>query len=167
MEQLKKSEDCEMVEISKDEYIQLLKLKLSKQPEERRKKENIRDEFNVLPIECIWNITEGIPEFIYNSRMRLDTWKSFIALARQIHPSGVEFYMDISHRRPYIRNNTGKTPRINELTEEQKQMSIKMLSELIPIYNRYFMEANKNVKYYPNGLGGDYELIDVMPELRE
>ena len=167
MEQLKKSEDCEMVEISKDEYIQLLKLKLSKQPEERRKKENIRDEFDELPIESIRNIRDEHPEFMYDQRLVMDTWKFFIALAKQIHPNGVEFYMDTAFGRPSIRKNFGKTPRINQLNEEQKQMSIRMLGELIPIYNRYFMEANKKVKYYPNGLGGDYELIDVMPELRE
>ena len=65
--------------------------------------------------------------------------------------------------KPYIRSyRSGEAPRkITEMSEEQIQISIDMLNELIPIYNKYFQKTHETVLYSEKG-NGVYERVNVF-----
>lgn len=67
--------------------------------------------------------------------------------------------------RPYIRSTDRKNaPRkISDLTPEQVALSVQMLDEMIPIYNRYFKMTHQRVLYDPTGRG-DYIPVGVVDE---
>ena len=65
--------------------------------------------------------------------------------------------------RPYIRSyRCGEAPRkITEMSEEQIQVSVDMLNELIPIYNKYFQKTHETVLYSENN-DGVYKQVNVF-----
>ena len=158
------------MEISEKEYLELkeqvrqLQLKVegvSSPPKDLRSR--VAD----TPISHVRNVEEGKPVFDYMHSSSDDSWIAFIKLAKLIHKPSDRFYMDKSGfgigEAPYIRSyRSGEAPRkITEMSEEQIQISIDMLNELIPIYNKYFQKTHETVLYSEKG-NGVYERVNVF-----
>lgn len=158
------------MEISEKEYLELkeqvrqLQLKVegvSSPPKDLRSR--VAD----TPISHVRNVEEGKPVFDYMHSSSDDSWIAFIKLAKLIHKPSDRFYMDKSgfgtSEKPYIRSyRSGEAPRkITEMSEEQIQISIDMLNELIPIYNKYFQKTHETVLYSEKG-NGVYERVNVF-----
>lgn len=119
------------------------------------------------PICDVRNVVEGAPVFDYRHCPSDDAWVLFVKLAKLIHKPSDRFYMDkcffYGTRKPYIRSfRCGDAPRkITEMSEEQAQISIDMLNEMIPIYNKYFKKTHKTVLYSENK-DGVYKPVNVF-----
>ncbi|MBQ8280678.1 MAG: hypothetical protein IJZ23_12625 [Roseburia sp.] len=120
------------------------------------------------PIVYVRNVEEDVPVFDYSSRVIGDAWTLFVRLAKIIHKPSDKFYMGTTYGngrcdKPYIRSyRTGEAPRkITEMSEEQIQISVDMLNELIPIYNKYFRRTHQTVLYSDEN-NGIYRAINVF-----
>lgn len=100
---------------------------------------------NELPINRI-RISESIgsiPFFRYSQEAR-ETWEVFLRLAKHVH-TRVTLYEE-SPIHGWKRKTCDKIPRKYEgLTYEEQRLSIEMLNELIPIYNKYFKLAHPKI----------------------
>ena len=160
------------MEISEKEYLELkeqvrqLQLKVegvSSPPKDLRSR--VAD----TPISHVRNVEDGAPVFDYMHLSSDDAWIAFVRLAKIIHKPSDKFYMDKatigfgSGERPYIRSyRCGEAPRkITEMSEEQMQISVDMLNELIPIYNKYFQKTHETVLYSENN-DGIYKQVNVF-----
>lgn len=127
---------------------------------------DLRSRVDVTPLTYVRNVKDDAPIFDYVSRTSDDAWIEFVKLAKLIHSPSDKFYMDSvgfgSQPRPFIRSyRNGDAPRkITEMSEEQVQISIDMLNELIPIYNKYFQMTHQTVFYSENG-DGIYKIVNV------
>ena len=157
------------MEISEREYFELkeqvlqLQNKLDAIPKPAK---YLRDRVAEVPISSVRNVVDDEPIFDYRY-MSNDAWTLFVKLSKMIHEPSDRFYMGTSstyptYGRPYIRSyKNGKAPaKIAEMTEEQVSISIDMLNELIPIYNKYFRLTHQTVLYDPTG-DGKYEMVMV------
>jgi len=85
-------------------------------------------------------------------------WKVFSTLAKFLHRTDGTYYMSTSYPRsntPYIRERGDHlVPRkYSEMTREQLLISGEMVSEMIRIWNKYYMRVHKSVFYEDrNGL---------------
>ncbi len=120
---------------------------------------SIRDSVDCLPYEFIKNIEDDVPIFVpFDSGG--DTWNLFMRLAKILHKQDWKFYMDstmrFSCKNPYIRTvgNHNVSTRISQLSDKQITLSVQMLNELIPIYNKFFQMAHEVVLYKPDDSGG-------------
>ena len=159
------------MEISEKEYLELreqvrqLQLKVegvSSPPKD------LRSRVSETPITFVRNIEEDMPTFDYLHSANDDAWIAFVKLAKIIHKPSDRFYMSTEHpgsNKPYIRSyRQGEAPRkITELSEEQIQVSVDMLNELIPIYNKYFQKLHQTVLYSENN-DGVYKQVNVFSE---
>lgn len=158
------------MEISEKEYLELkeqvrqLQLKVegvSSPPKD------LRSRVSETPITHVRNVKDDTPVFDYLHLSNDDAWIAFVKLAKVIHKPSDKFYMDKAGfgigERPYIRSyRCGETPRkITEMSEEQIQVSIDMLNELIPIYNKYFQKTHETVLYSENN-DGVYKQVNVF-----
>ena len=111
------------------------------------------------------NLKYDEPVFGYERKHHNQSvWDAFVILAKTVHEKSPKFYMDSAlGGRPYIREtNSEKIRKINQLSTEQVRISGEMLSEMIAIYNKYFVMLHEKVVYDPrNGLGE--RLVDVIP----
>lgn len=126
---------------------------------------NIREMIECLPHEFIKNIEDDVPIFAPCDGSG-DTWLLFTKLAKILHTQDWSFYMDTAgeqfYKRPYIRT-IGKRPaptKISQMESEQVALSVEMLNEMIPIYNKYFRRAHEFVLYKPNVLS-DFQSVKV------
>lgn len=74
-----------------------------------------------------------------------DAWKAFSDLAKYIHRRPTTFVWEFNRYHRYFSWNQElyhAPKRYHQLTEEQKLLSLDMLNELIPIYNKYYALAN-------------------------
>lgn len=162
------------MEISKEEYCALKKqvsilqsqIHLMQAP---KKITSLEDKLRERPISSVRNLAEDRPVFGY-ACLNADAWsQAFILLAKLIHEPSDLFYMDTTHgpygRKLYIRSLRKKERlrKIADFTPEQVAISIEMLDELIPIYNKYFKMTHQKVMYDPTGRG-DYVAIKVADE---
>lgn len=162
------------MEISEKEYEEL-KMKIHELTHKVEnmscgRKKTLADKVKVLPHERVNNISTDHPAFEYGSSSAYDTWNIFLMLAKRLHVKSPLYYMGTAYadfygtrKEPYIRF-TGKEEvpkRIADMTHEQQEMSINMLNEMIPIWNKYFEETHKEVLYDPDGLG-NYIKIKVI-----
>lgn len=119
------------------------------------------------PINEVRNVEEGTPVFDYRHWPGDEAWVVFIKLAKLIHKPSNRFYMDLAYSygkpEPYIRSyRCGDTPRkITDMSEEQVQISIDMLNEMIPIYNKYFKKTHETV-LYSESKDGIYKPVNVF-----
>lgn len=122
------------------------------------------------PISHVRNVKEDAPIFDYMHASSDDAWIAFVKLAKMIHKPSDKFYMgtavaygSIRNAEPYIRSyRNGEAPRkITEMSEEQVQISVDMLNELIPIYNKYFQKIHETVLYSENN-DGIYKSVNVF-----
>ena len=160
------------MEISEKEYLELkeqvrqLQLKVegvSSPPKD------LHSRVSETPISHVRNVKDDTPVFDYLHLASDDAWIAFVKLAKVIHKPSDKFYMDKANigfgtgERPYIRSyRCGETPRkITEMSEEQIQVSVDMLNELIPIYNKYFQKTHETVLYSENN-DGVYKQVNVF-----
>lgn len=126
------------------------------------------------PIESLrlvndYNASEGV-EY---SRMLNSAWLLFSKLAKLIHTDDCSYKAERSRylymHRPgiYYRSiNIPKAPtKISELSQKQLQISINMLDELIPIYNKYFKMVHTGVMV--TELSGEKHFVKVQEETNE
>lgn len=126
---------------------------------------NIKNMLKEQVIDRVTNLDDSRPIFGYGEG-QAEAWNYFLQIAKVIHTPSKLFYLGTAcGDRPYIRcESTRNSPkRIKELTAEQVAMSVQMLNEITPIYNRYFKLLHSKVMYDPTGKG-DYELIGVLDE---
>lgn len=127
---------------------------------------DLRSRVEEHPINHVRNVVNDAPIFDYSSQFTGDAWVLFVRLAKIIHRPSDKFYMDTTRARgygePYIRSyRSGDAPRkITEMSEEQVQISVEMLNELIPIYNKYFRMTHQTVLYSDEG-NGIYRHVNV------
>lgn len=107
------------------------------------------------------NQTKPLPVY---RRGSTDAWQAFTKLAKLIHGTA-EFHL--SHSKVYdtyrwYRTTTDAPKNQADLTYEQKVLSLEMLNELIPIYNKYYKKANPYVKlsYDPTGVAVNMQVVD-------
>lgn len=138
------------MEITREEY-----LALTKRIEELEKERALSKLFtykswayavNELPIENIRTIDSHNDAIqLYYSKEARDTWLLFSKIAKFIHAPHFDFRAEYqSYNGFYWRQCSKKNPptRYMDLTDEQKQLSLEMLNELIPIYNKYYKMAH-------------------------
>lgn len=126
---------------------------------------NIKNLLKEQVIDRATNLDDSRPIFGYREG-QAEAWNYFLQIAKVIHTPSKLFYLGTGYgERPYIRSEFVKDSpkRIKELTAEQVAISVQMLDEIIPIYNRYFKLLHSKVMYDPTGKG-DYELIGVLNE---
>lgn len=163
------------MEISEREYLELRMQVRTLQSQvdsmnAPKKKTSLKDAVREQVISSVWNLDDAKPIFGY-SDANADAWLQMLALAKAIHEPSNLFYMDKCYgydrynTRPYIRSisNKNKYKKVSDLTPEQFAISVQMLDELIPIYNRYFKLLHQKVMYDPTGKG-DYEPVGVLDE---
>lgn len=162
------------MEISEREYfelkeqVRLLQEKVNGIKEPKKELCNLVSE---LPIHYIHKSTNEYPDFKYTKDASSDAWKVFIQLAKILHTTSFKFVMDETRpgsRVPYIRciGHHEIPKRITAMTNEQIAMSVQMLNEMIPIYNKYFMQTHEYV-LYSNTNDGQYRRIYVEKEIPE
>lgn len=100
---------------------------------------------NELPIDTI-RLSENIgsiPFFRYSQEAR-ETWEVFVKLAKHVHTRVTPYEESTIHS--WTRKTCDKIPRkCEDLTYEEQKLSIEMLNELIPIYNKYFKLAHPEI----------------------
>ena len=111
-----------------------------------------------LPINFVRNSTNEYPDFIYEKSAQADAWKLLTQIAKLIHSQSWKFYMSTASPLtsiPYIRTlgNRDAPRRIADMTNEQIEISVSMLNEIIPIYNKYFRMLHQEVLYCDNKEG--------------
>ncbi len=129
---------------------------------------NIKNMLKEQVISRVANLDDSRPIFGYREGQP-EAWNYFLQIAKVIHTPSKLFCLGTTccgyGERPYIRSEYAKysPKRIKDLTAEQVAISVEMLDEIIPIYNRYFKRLHSKVMYDPTGKG-DYELIGVLDE---
>lgn len=134
----------------------------------------LRSYLNEKVISEVVNLHKEKPIFGYVSYPHAEAWdRALLPLAKMVHRPSRPFYMSTHYIYPQnihirrsidsIRGND-KLPNITDLTPEQVNISIQMLNEIIPIYNRYFKLMHQKVLYDPTGKG-NYEPIGVIDEI--
>lgn len=146
------------MEISEKEYAELLmQIETLKQKVNGiNPKTSIVDLITEKPIACVAKTQDTYPEFKYNNSQLTDVWKRFLYIAKAIHSKSYNFYMDKTiYGGSYIRcvGNHEYPKKVTDMTKEEIQISVQMLDELIPIYNKYFKLTHPYVLYSDNKEG--------------
>ena len=158
------------MEISVKEYYELkeqVRILQEKVNGKFKKQNSFADLVDELPIEYVMKSVDDFPEFKY-IRNASDAWKVFTHLGRLIHAPSYNFYMSTANQystKPYIRCvGDNLAPRkIADLKDEQIKISVQMLNELIPIYDKYFKQTHQYV-LYSESEDGTYRKIYVDKE---
>lgn len=144
------------MEISELEYLQMKEqiAKLKDKIDSIGGVRSIRDMVKCLPYEYIKNMEDDIPIFVPVD-CGGDAWNTFLRLAKILHTQDWRFFMDSRVGRcdmPFIRTigNHSTPTRISQLSSEQILLSVQMLNELIPIYNKYFQKSHESILYKPD-----------------
>lgn len=166
------------MEISEKEYYELkmqinnLQSTVNELQNPTRKITTIKDMLYEQVISGVHNLEEAKPLFGYRYNVNCDAWTmALLPLAKMLHDPSPLFYMDSAAadfrgytKKPYIRMNLkNRVRKITDLTLEQIELSVQMMNEIVPIYNRYFKMTHQRVLYDPTGRG-DYESVGVLDE---
>lgn len=160
------------MEISEKEYLELkeqIRRLQSKVDGISNPPKDLRSRVSETPISHVRNVKCDEPIFDYAYSSCEASWVEFVKLAKLLHRPSDNFYMDSAFdchgqdRKPYIRSyRTGEAlKKITEMSEEQIQVSIDMLNELIPIYNKYFRKTHQTV-FYSENKDGIYKPVQVF-----
>lgn len=155
------------MEISEIEY-----LEMKNQIEQLRAKvdalggnKSIREMVETLPYEYVKNTEDDAPIFSPVDNQG-DAWAIFLKLAKLLHTQDYKFYMSCTpnygESKPYIRSmgNHVVPARISQLDSGQVALSVQMLNELIPVYNKFFSKAHDAVLYKPNS-ASEFQAVKV------
>lgn len=156
------------MEISEKEYnelkLQIASLQNTVNDLQNPPKRNIKTMLKEQVIDGVHNMNDEKPVFGY-SRFDSEVWKYLLEIGKAVHKPSRTFYMGTAlHNRPYIRCDDikkGIPQKVKDLSQEQMEISVRMLDEIVPIYNRYYKMLHQKVMYDPTGKG-DYELIGVL-----
>lgn len=151
----------ELMEITREEYLELVNKIDSLQATLNSATTTCHTSFmsnmvKEMPIEGITPVDEyrRYPIFKFNKNRPSDTWKAFRDLARYLHIETPVFYDDakigygrqeISYMREVQLHR--KPPTTKQMTPEQKEISVQMLNEMIPIFNKYYKTLHSEVLY--------------------
>lgn len=109
------------------------------------------------------------PIAYYNRSANSEAWKAFTNLAKLIHGTSVFHLTARNWCSPYYwRYQSIDAPRSHTaLTYEQKLLSLEMLNELVPIYNKYYKKANPCVGFFDDikGVAFDLQVVDENEEV--
>lgn len=138
------------MEISREEY-----LALTRRIEELEKERSMSKlltykcwayAVNELPIEHIRVVETREPDIqLRYDAVARDTWGLFTKLAKRLHTPQWEYKAERHQWSGLYWRSSGPTSppkRYDDLSEAQKQLSLEMLNELVPIYNKYFKMAH-------------------------
>lgn len=162
------------MEISEREYFELkeqVRVLQEKVNGIEKQRKQLADLITEMPIGCVRNTMEDFPDFKYEENGNSDAWNIFMKLAKLVHTSSWKFNLEQSYVHPWTKRirliGHNETPkRITELTAEQIDISVQMLNEMIPIYNKYFKQMHEYVLYCDTN-DGQYRKIYVEKELEE
>lgn len=158
------------MEISEKEYyelkeqVRILQEKVKILP---KKTTTLADLVDNLPYDHVMKTVDDYPEFEY-VRNTSGAWVHFTQLARVLHTPSYNFYMDRNSNypsKPYIRS-VGRhlaPRRLSDMKDEQIEISVQMLNEMIPIYDKYFKLTHQYVLYSDTD-DGSYRKIYVDKE---
>ena len=149
------------MEITFEDYYQLKcrVTELERKMEEQIKAEqssgkkiiSLAKEVKEMPIHHL-SVTKDYGELIlqYANNGNSDVWLNFFKLALAIHTKPHDYAKRRNEFNGKVATepiaDTGLEPtRLSDLTQEQLQISVDMLDEIIPIYNRYFKECQRGV----------------------
>ena len=104
------------------------------------------------------------PIAYYRRTATADAWTVFTKLAKLNHGTDV-YHLNFSKctRSYYWDHKSISAPKSHTaLTYEQKLLSLEMLNELVPIYNKYYKKANPYVRFFDDSkmVTFDLQVID-------
>lgn len=108
------------------------------------------------PYDRVRPIRDDVPEFAFEHYGQSDAWKAFLALAKSYLQENDRFYMDTTptygcNKRKYIRfTSADKVNVISKAPIEKQMLAARMVSEMVDVYNKYFVAAHKEVIYKPS-----------------
>lgn len=102
---------------------------------------------------------------VYYTKGARDAWQAFTKLAKQIHEKNSYHLVPAGswRRENYIWDRkTLYAPKSHTaLTYEEKLLSLEMLNELVPIYNKYYKLAHPYAEFYEAGVKAfNLQIID-------
>lgn len=112
-------------------------------------------------------VEDDVPEFRFADAVSSPAWNACLELAKAFLTENDKYYMDRTpvignYQRPYIRSiQADKVRKIAKLPIEKQMLAAQMISEIAEVYNRYFVEAHKEVVYKPSPQS-DPVIIKVM-----
>lgn len=110
----------------------------------------------VKPYDCVRPIKDDVPEFEFRSWSQSDAWGAFLALAKAYLRENDRFYMGTTstyghYTRKYIRSTSPDKVRVIAKAPFEKQLlAAQMVSEMVAVYNKYYVEAHKDIIYKPS-----------------
>ena len=127
-------------------------------------KKYLLNAIKVRPYECVRNNSHEHPIFEPGT-LTGDAWQIFFRMAKLLHKPSPKFYMTTAKcdGRPYITyDKYPNAPKhVTDLTIGQQKLSLEMLNEMIPIWNKYFAKAHKSVWYDAKG-NGSFQEVKVL-----
>lgn len=108
------------------------------------------------PYSYIRPVKDDVPEFRFSHVPSSDAWGAFLALAKSYLRENDRFYMGETPvngflTRKYIRSTTSDKVRVIAKAPIEKQLlAAQMVSEMVDVYNRYYVEAHKEAIYKPS-----------------
>ena len=121
------------------------------------KKENFTDLVGNFPFDHPYPVNEKEPTFVFSKRRNDDAWTAFMMLAKAYLRENHRFYMSETRTGsgvPYIRwNDSEKVRIIAKEPYEKRVLAAKMVSEMVEVFNKYFVEAHGEVIYKPSKEG--------------
>lgn len=162
----------ELMAITREEYLELV-----------NKIDSLQASLDVVsdPYVSVWNMLtekpiEDIqpanskniidPDFKYRSSAYEPVWKLLSELVRRLHSVPKDFYIHVYDAPRWrgereIRPVKNKRPLYHkEMTQNQRQIGADMLSEIVPIYNRYVKMIHNEATY--TNLNGEIEKISIV-----
>lgn len=119
------------------------------------------------PYESTKPVNDDVPEFRFTDRGGQTAWNACLELAKAFLTENDKYYMDRTpvmahYHRPYIRSiPSDKVRKIAKAPIEKQMLAAQMISEIAEVYNRYFVEAHKEVVYKPSPQS-DPVIVKVM-----
>ena len=93
-----------------------------------------------------------------------DAWRILCMLGKCLHKNVQKFRRsNVPYGgKPYVsKDTTERTPRtLIEMTDDQMILSVKMMNELVAVYNKYYQLANTHV-LYADGVNCEYVEIPI------
>ena len=107
------------------------------------------------PYDRVRPIRDDVPEFKFFDYGNSDAWIAFLALAKSYLKENDRFYMGTTgHGMKYIRCVSADRVRVISKEPIEKQLlAAQMVSEMVDVYNKYFVDAHRDVIYKPSQNG--------------
>lgn len=104
------------------------------------------------PYDRVRPIKDDVPEFEFSAYGNSDAWNAFLALAKSYLKENDRFYMSTgAYSNKYIRTTSADKVRVISKEPIQKQiLAAQMVSEMVDVYNKYFVAAHREVIYKPS-----------------